>query len=478
MNKGFKTLSSLILALTLLIYIVLPIPGHATYNDEIKFNSEIVYMESLDQGTVIFNKNADRKAPMASLAKIATAAVVLDNVKNLDEKVTVSQAEIDEIVGTNSLSAGLVPGEVVTVRQLLSLMLIMSANDAAVILANHVAGSTPKFVKMMNELAGKTGCKNTHFKNPTGLDEEGQYTTAIDMAAITKHALKNDEFKKIVGTEEYTFEPTNKRESIKYYNTNLLIRHGSSYFYKPCKGVKTGTSEEAGSCLVSYATKNGYTYLCVIMKAPMGTNDDGGVVNTAFSETYDAYQWVFNNIKLKVVADPADVVTVIDVYMARKVDHVRLVPKHEVTALLPANVDASGVSLELKKGSLPEKVKAPVKAGETLGKANVLYAKEVIGTVDLMAADSVHLSVFGSIGYYIKSFFSHKIVKIIAALILVLLAIKLFAYISKKQKRRKNTLHIVSVKHDVEGNKPVRPVRSRGNASRQPRTKPRKRRRR
>lgn len=471
MTKKLKRLSSFLLVLTLLISIVLPIPSHATYNDEIDFNSKIVYMESLDQGTVIFNKNANKKTPMASLAKIATAAVVLDNVKNLDEKVTVTQAEIDEISGTNSLSAGLQVGEVVTVRQLLSLMLIQSANEACVILAHHVAGSTPKFVKLMNDMAKKLGCKNTHFKNPHGLDTEGQYTTAKDLSLITKHALKNDDFKKMVSTEAYTLEATNKRSSIKYYNTNMLIRHGSSYYYKPCKGIKTGTSKDAGSCLVSYATKNGYSYLCIIMQAPPGTSNDGGVVNTAFNETYKAYQWVFNNIKLKVVADPTDVVTVIDVHMARKVDHVRLVPKEEVTALIPANVDASGVSLELKKDSLPKKVKAPVSAGENLGKANVLYAKEVIGTVDLMAADSVHLSILGSIAYYIKAFFGNKVIKIISIFLLLCLALKLGIYISKKQKSKRNTLHLVSVKHDVNGTKPVRTIKSNSKSSRQPRTK-------
>ncbi len=452
MGKALKKLYILPLLLALLVTLTPVLPAHAAYNAEVEFESDIVYMESLDQGTVIFNKNADKKTPMASLTKITTAMVVLEKADDLQRVCTVTQDELDELAGTNSSTAGLVDGEQLTVEQLLYLLMVHSANEAAIILAHEFSGTTAAFVEEMNAYAAKLGCKDTHYLNPHGLDAEGHYTTARDLALIIRHALQNDEFTKIVGTPVYEMEATNKRDATKYNNTNSLLVPGSYYSYTPCKGIKTGTTAEAGYCLASYASQNGYTYLTIIIQGAEGWKNrtySGG--NTAFNETIRAYKWVFDNIKLTPIATPKDKVTQVNVDLGRKKDKVTLVPAQEVQALIPSSIDSSGISIELIPESLPKEVLAPIKPGDKIGKAKVLYAGEELTTVDLAASEEVKRSWPATIWYYVKKGFGYWSVRI-AALALVLLLIALLIWRRVKQKQQKDSnLNMIRIRHDVDG---------------------------
>ena len=452
MEKALKKLFILPLLLALLVTLTPILPAHAAYNAEVEFESDIVYMESLDQGTVIFNKNADKKTPMASLTKITTAMVVLEKADDLQRVCTVTQDELDELAGINSSTAGLVDGEQLTVEQLLYLLMVHSANEAAIILAHEFSGTTAAFVEEMNAYAAKLGCKDTHYLNPHGLDAEGHYTTARDLALIIRHALQNDEFTKIVGTPVYEMEATNKRDATKYNNTNSLLVPGSYYSYTPCKGIKTGTTAEAGYCLASYASQNGYTYLTIIIQGAEGWKNrtySGG--NTAFNETIRAYKWVFDNIKLTPIATPKDKVTQVNVDLGRKKDKVTLVPAQEVQALIPSSIDSSGISIELIPESLPKEILAPIKPGDKIGKAKVLYAGEELTTVDLAASEEVKRSWPATIWYYVKKGFGYWSVRI-AALALLLLLIALLIWRRVKQKQQKDSnLNMIRIRHDVDG---------------------------
>lgn len=459
MEKALKKSLILPLLFALLVALTPILPAYAAYNAEVEFTSDIVYMESLDQGTVIFNKNADKRTPMASLTKITTAMVVLNKVDDLQRVCTVTQAELDELKGTNSSIAGLVDGEELTMEQLLYLLLVHSANEAAIILAHEVSGSTPKFVEEMNAYAKKLGCKDTHYVNPHGLDAEGHYTTAKDLALIIREALKNETFTKICGTAVYEMEATNKRDAKSYNNTNSLLVPGSYYNYAPCLGIKTGTTAEAGYCLASYASQNGYTYMTIVIQGAEGWKTrtySGG--NTAFNETIRAYKWVFDNIKLTPVANPKDKVATVDVKLGRKKDKVTLVPAQEVQALIPTAIDSSGISIELIPESLPEEVLAPIKPGDKIGKAKVLYAGEELTTVDLASSEEVHRSWPATIWYYVKKAFGYWSVRI-AALLLLLLIIGLLIWrrVRKKQQKDSN-LNMIRIRHDIEGGSSLRGV--------------------
>ena len=459
MGKALKKLLILPILFAFLVTLTPALPAHAAYNSEVEFTSDVVYMESLDQGTVIFNKNADKKTPMASLTKITTAMLVLEKVNDLQRVCTVTQAELDELKGTNSSIAGMVDGEELTVEQLLYLMLVHSANEAAIILAHEVSGSTEQFVNEMNAYVEKLGLKDTHYMNPHGLDAEGHYTTAKDLAVIIRRALQNETFTKIVGTATYTLEGTNKRGETKYNNTNSLLIPGSYYSYTPCLGIKTGTTAEAGYCLASYAYQNGYTYMTIIIQGAEGwKNHSYSAGNTAFHETIAAYKWVFENIKLKPVATPKDKVATVDVDLARKKHEVTLVPAEEVQALIPTNIDSSGISIELIPDSLPAEVLAPVKVGDKIGKAKVLYAGEELTTIDLAASEEVKRSWPATGWYYLKKGFSYWSVRIAALVLLALLAALLLWRRVRKQQQKASNLNMIRIRHDLSGENDLKGV--------------------
>ena len=473
MDKVRKKLLIVLFAVILMVSL-LPVQSFAAYNDEVDLQSNIYYMENLDQETVILSKNADKRTAMASLTKITTAMVVLDHVKNLDKVVNVTQEMMDTIANTNSSTAGIVAGEELSVRQLLNLMLVKSANEAASILAIHVAGDMASFVDMMNDYARKLGCKDTHYTNPHGLDEKDHYSTANDLAVIIKKALKNSTFRKIVAQPMYRLARTNKRPPTDFENTNLLLNSQSNYYLSACRGIKTGTTNAAGHCLASYASRNGYTYLLITIEGggqyAERVENDTVDQYLAFSDSYKAYDWVFDNIRLKVVAQPSDIVHVVDILLGRGTDHVQLVPSQEVTALIPANVDASSISIEADPDSIPIDLTAPVRKGQKIATAKVMYAGESLCTIDLVAADDVHRSIIGTIGHGIAWLFSHLIVKIIFAVLVLLLLLLLFLRRAARERRRRSQVHVVRVRNQPtgSGSRNLRAVPPNDNTGRQP----------
>lgn len=395
------------LLLTVLIFIspAFILQASANYNSELETEADIVLLFSLDDGTVIFDKNSNKKTAMASLTKIITAVVVLENCENLEQKITVPEYCISLLRGTKSAPAVLKADEELTVRQLLYCLMVKSANESANILADYIGGgSIEKFVAMMNEFVASIGCTDTHFENPHGLDSENQYTTAKDLALIVKHAMNLPSFMEICNTNKYTLEKTNKSDERNFYNSNWLINANyHTYYYKYVQGIKAGTTEKAGCCVVSKASKDGYNYCCIILNAPSkDLNGDGTKENLAFTESKRLYKWVFENIRLEKIADVSQIVTVVDVKLSFDADHVRLIPANDVTALVPTGSDEGSVLIQPIEKETPKQINAPVKKGEVIGKANILYADSVIATVDLVAAEDVSVNVFLWIFHAIK----------------------------------------------------------------------------
>ncbi len=204
---------------------------------------------------VLFSHNENMKLPMASTTKIMTAITAIENCKDLDEKFEISP----KAVGVPGTSLYLRKGDTYSTRDLLYALMLISGNDASVAIAEHIAGSTSEFVTMMNDTARKIGVKNTHFANTHGLDADGHYTTAYDLACITAYALENDVFREIVGTKNIKIENGNGDE--KYLrNKNKLL-----HTLEGCIGVKTGYTDDAGRCLVSAIEKNGIRLVCVVL---------------------------------------------------------------------------------------------------------------------------------------------------------------------------------------------------------------------
>ena len=226
--------------------------------------SAIVMEEST--GTVLYEKNADEQLYPASITKILTTLIAIEN-SSMDEVVTFSEDAVYKNEGDTSHIWRDV-GEEMTMEQCLYAVMLESANECAWAVAEHVAGDVSTFVDMMNEKAAELGCTNTHFNNPNGLPDEQHWTSARDMALIARAAYENETFRIITGTARYTIPATNKHSEPTYlqnHNEMLYPRTTSQYVYEYCTGGKTGYTVAAGSTLVTYAEKDGMTLVCVVM---------------------------------------------------------------------------------------------------------------------------------------------------------------------------------------------------------------------
>jgi serine-type D-Ala-D-Ala carboxypeptidase (penicillin-binding protein 5/6) len=218
-----------------------------------------------DTGMYLAGKDPDKRVATASTTKIMVALVALDEGVNMDEKVTVSE-DAASFAGSVYSNVGLYPYDQVSVEDLLTAALVPSGTDAVYALAEHLGdGSVDEFVGKMNDKAKELGLKNTHFANPAGIDDPENYSSASDLAKIARAAMKNPEFRRIVATPETTIS-TQDRE-IQIVNTNLLVVPNSGYDYGPATGIKTGTSLQAGNCVVASAKSSDESYIAVILDA-------------------------------------------------------------------------------------------------------------------------------------------------------------------------------------------------------------------
>ncbi len=403
----------------------------ATYEPDFEVQSKAVYLENLNTGAVLYEKNADQRMYPASLTKIMTAIVVLENVKDLDGEMAEYPLYIQNLLyGTNASLGGLVVGERLSIRNLLYSALVQSANESAMILANYVGnGSIGAFVEMMNQKAAELGCSGTHFTNPTGLHNDNHYTTARDMAVMAKYALENETFAKIVSTYVYDIGPTNKHESLMQYSTNRMLIPSSKYFYGPICGVKTGTTDEAGRCFVGKAASDGYQYLSVVLGSPETAEEP--YMN--FMETRRLYKWAFNHFTLTTLYSGGELLAEVPVRYSSDGKIVQLFTKDSVVQLLHDEVSPGSIQYTVE---IPEYVKAPIEQGETIGTLHVRLADEEIGTMELVAGKSYSLSWFKYFFGKIGEFFGSTLAKVILVLVVLLVGVYIYFMIQHNKKKK------------------------------------------
>ncbi len=424
-----KKIFGILIIVSVLLSSIFCVNANAAYNDVMEslgLYSDCLLLVSADNSEVIFEKNAGKQTAPASLTKVVTAIVVLENCPDLNALVTVNESCIKELSGTGSSLGGLMAGEQMSVYDLLCCLLLKSANEAATALADHVSGGDrAKFISMMNETAQKLGCDNSHFVNPHGLDDEDQYVTARDMAKFILHAMEFPAFEEITGRSTYTLAKTNLQEERKLYSTNFMLNNAyKDYYCKYVKGGKTGSTSTAGRCMVAFASHDGYNYIAVALNSPFYDVDNDGVnENGAFLDCKEMFEWAYKNIELVAIADTTQIVGQVPVKYAKDTDYITLSPAETVYSLVPEGTQSTGLLVEPIEGTLPKSLKAPVKKGEVICRAKVMYAGQVIKEIDLVANMDVRMSVFSFIGSTAKSIFSHWIVKILAIAVIIALIV-------------------------------------------------------
>ena len=311
-------------------------------------------------GKILYEKNAYQKLPMASTTKIMTAICAIEN-GNLDEMVEVDKSA----VGVEGSSMYLGYGEKLTLRNLIYGLMLSSGNDAAVAVAMHISGSIEDFAALMNETAKKIGVENTSFENPNGLDSENHYTTAYDLALITRYALENEEFAKIVGTYETTIPWDGKEYDRTLKNHNKLLKT-----YDGATGVKTGFTKKSGRCLVSSAERNGLKLVAVTLS---DSND--------WEDHKNMLDFGFDNYEMACVVKKGDYARSAAVEFS-DVTSVPLEFKEDVY-ILSKKGENTDVSLVYE---IPGSLTAPVGFGKNAGSVQILVNGNLNKKVDVITA--------------------------------------------------------------------------------------------
>lgn len=436
MNKKAIFLSALLTIALLLM----PFSASASYTppDSVPVRSEAVLMVNVETGEIIYEKNADKRMYPASLTKIVTTMIALEEWGDrLDEQVTVDGALFDDL-GWGYSNAGLKDGEVLTMRQLLYAVMVKSACEGSNVVADAVGGSVSNFVDMMNERVKELGCENTHFVNPHGLHEEEQYTTARDLYKIVQNAMQLPVFMEICSTARYRMPATNMNEERTLVTTNLLMDQatGGKYYYSLAKGIKTGYTPEAGRNLISTASQDGYTYLLITLGAP-SEDENGEPISDMynFMDAINLYEWALPNFQVKSLVDQQEPSGEVNVHLGDEKDSVLAYPGEDFSALVPKNIEKSSILLV---PDLPDTVDAPIKKGDKLGTAKLMLAGEELGTIDLVAGESVNRSEFEFNMEKINEILSSTWFKVaVIAVVALILAYAVIAVILN-QKRRKN----------------------------------------
>ena len=355
----------------------------AVYAEELSIDAKSALIVEVNTGKVIYEKDMETQNYPASVTKILTAIIVIENC-DLDDVATVSQSAISQIP-SGYVIAPLYVGEEIKIRDLLYALMLRSANDAAYVLAEHVAGSVEEFADMMNKKAKELGCKNSNFVNPNGTHDSNQYTTAYDMYLISNYAMKNKTFAEIVSTYEYTLPATNKYpyNNRIMENTNSFINPDSKYYNKNVKGIKTGTTTQAGNCLITSSSENGLEFITVILGAE--TED------SRFAETSKMIEYAYDNYTYTELHKKGNIIKNIDVEKAtEKTKNLNLVISDDITVLNNIKIKIDEIKPEIV---LKENITAPIKQGEELG--TVKYNVDGLEyTAKLLAEHNVELKTY------------------------------------------------------------------------------------
>ena len=379
---------------------------------ELDVSSKNAILYNMDTEEVLYEKDADEKVSIASLTKIMTALVSIENIEDLDAQVVLTADDFDGLVEANAVTAGFTKGEVVTYRDLLYGLLLPSGADAAKALARNIAGSEENFIKMMNEKVGEMNLKNTHFSTVIGLDDDNNYSTAREVALIFKEALKNEDFKTIITTKEYT----SSDGKVKFHSTIQSNAKKFEIDVPYILGGKTGTTTDAGLCLATIAKENDVNYMLVTLgalydkKAPHNI-EDAQTIYDYFIENYDNHM----------IVDKETPFTEINVkYGSKKT--LKLYPTKNITKYLENDYDKNDIKY-VYNGR--EEITAFTKKGEKLGTLEIYYQDDLIDKENIVLTESLQFSIFE---------FAKENILIILSIITVVVIIVVFIFKRKKSK--------------------------------------------
>ena len=424
-----KTRRFLALFLTLVLSLCLVPFASATGDDgptlpeDPDILAKAALLMDVETGAVVYAKNEHEELYPASLTKIMTALLTLEAIDEgkltMDQELTATASALEGLASDGS-SAGIKVGETMSVRNLLYCMLVVSANEACDILAEAVSGSVSAFVEAMNAKAQELGCVNTHFANPNGLHDPRHYTSAWDMYLITAAAMEHEDFMTICDTANVVIPATNMSGERNYWTTNHLLSTWRVIGYRNTEahGIKTGSTDAAGHCLVSSAMRGSLHFVSVILGADRV--EENGVGNIrSFSETTRMFNYGFDNFTYKTILESKEIIQEVPVTLS-EMDHVTVHPAQDIEVLIPKVLNAEDLERTI---TLEEPVEAPVSKDQKLGTMTLSYDGTVYATVDLLASYDVEASKMMTFWRDVKEFFAKTSVRVAAIVLVVLILV-------------------------------------------------------
>lgn len=350
--------------------------------------AKAVILYELDSQTLVYAWNPDEQVDPSGMNKIMTALLALE-LGDPQAVVTVTKDALNS-VEIGSVSAGLKAEEQITLKDLLYCMMVGSANDAAAVIAEHIGGDQESFVTLMNQRAQELGCSNTCFMNPTGLSEEGQYSTARDLAKITAAALEIELFTELFSAADYTVSATNKSEEKKIVTTNYLMSKETvrNQYDERVTGGKTGALSTTDRSLICTAESGGSRYLSVVMSAQGTVTANGLAVKRfgSFEETRELLDHGFSGYSLRELLNENQVMEQFSVSGGE--NDVVVSPEAAVSVMLPN--DATELDVTYKCVGLGGGISAPLKQGDPVGTLEVWFRSVCVAQCDLVATHDVY----------------------------------------------------------------------------------------
>ncbi|MEG2000416.1 MAG: D-alanyl-D-alanine carboxypeptidase family protein [Evtepia sp.] len=467
---------SLFLAFLLVFSVLLP---HAYAVEPMEVAATAALLVDADHNEVLFEQNAHKKCFPASTTKVMTALLVMEAIEKgqftPDTIVTVKQSALEDITADSS-TQNIKHGEQLTVRELLYCLLCASANESANILAETVSPTIADFVALMNTRAAELGAENTHFMNTHGLHHENHYSTAYDLYLITQQAMTHPLFREIVSTDQHTVPATNLSGERLIFSTNALLsgRKFPGYTYPAAIGIKTGSTPEAGYCLISAAKEKERTFIAVVLGAENPTDPQGNIQRMQFSESSRLLKWGFQNFERKTILSPDSMMREIPVSLAKGVKYIVVKPVANIEATLLKDTDLT--DLETKVTFTSETVEAPIKEGQVLGTVTASCGGTDYGTVDLVAVNDVPRSSFRFLLSRLGNLLNSVPARIVLVLLAGILALALFnrftIYRRKVKFRKKRSEASLTASPNQKNNKNNKNSKNNKNKKSKPHAKP------
>ena len=424
-----KRFCAVLCAFVLVIVLGLPVAAEGINGSAADIAPDIMapaaYVVNLDTNIVVYEKNSETPLQAASLTKMMTTLLLLENYQDqLDTISVTAPSYIYDLIWektTNASTADIRKGETQTLRNLLYAMMLPSANEAAYIVADYMGGgSIDNFVAMMNEEAARIGCTGTTFADPCGLDTNN-VTTARDAYLILRALTSYDIFATVVSTPSYDMGTNDRYTTPGTYviqNTDKMLNEGSAYYRSYVRGGKTGSLGEWQN-FAGWHSQDGESYISVVLNVPM-ESDEGG--RPALLETGTLMDWVFATYTIAPALDPTQPITEVRVAYSTQADTVMLYPVDNMMTLLPRE---GGAALTEQVFHVPDQLPAPIRQGDVVGTVTLTIQGEIIGTTDLIAGSDVSRNQLLYTLSRVREFFSSTYCKVVVMLTMLVIGVYL-----------------------------------------------------